>query len=84
MLTHTKKHNTMVACPDLYSLPVTAVPGCGFLLGMLLKREGVQRASDLYDRYKKNKKEFGKYLTCKFGSWNAVYAATGKGMDGKD
>jgi len=76
MLTHTKKHNTMVACPDLYSLPVTAVPGCGFLLGMLLKREGVHRASDLYDRYKKNKKEFGKYLTCKFGSWNAVYAAT--------
>jgi len=75
-LTHTKKYAKMVACGDLYSLPVTAVPGCGFLLGMLLKRENVFRASDLYDRYKTNKKQFGNYLICKFGRWNAVYANT--------
>jgi len=76
-LTHTKKFDQLIACGDLYSLPVTAVPGCGFLLGTLLKREGISRASDLYECYKKKKsKEFAKYLSCKFGPWNAVYGRT--------
>ena len=63
----------------MYALPVTAVPGCGFLLGILMKKEGICRASDLYETYKSKKgKEFLKFLVCKFGAWNAVYARTGK------
>merc|ERR1711872_84809 len=56
-LTHTKKFESLIACGDLYSLPVTAVPGCGFLLGMLLRKEGISRASELYDCYKKKKSQ---------------------------
>ena len=76
-LTQTKKYASWVASGDLYALPATAVPGCGFLLGMLLKQEGITRASELYDVYKKQKKNFPKYLACKFGPWNLVYANTG-------
>jgi len=76
-LTHTKKFDSLVAAGDLYALPVTAVPGCGFLLGILMKKEGICRASDLYETYKSKKgKEFLKFLVCKFGAWNAVYART--------
>jgi len=76
-LTHTKKFESLVANGDLYSLPVSAVPGCGFLLGMLMKKENITRASDLYAVFKQKKsKEFAKYLACKFGPWNAVYAQT--------
>jgi len=76
-LTHTKKFDSLVANKDLYSLPVTAVPGCGFLLGMLMKRENICRASDLYAIFKsKKEKEFTKFLVCKFGAWNAVYVKT--------
>jgi len=75
-LTHTKKYAAWVASGDLYALPVTAVPGCGFLLGFLLKRKGISRASDLYEVYTKKKKNFLKYLCCKFGPWNIVYAKT--------
>merc|ERR1712112_234409 len=60
-LTQTKKYASLVASGDLYALPATAVPGCGFLLGMLLKQEGITRASELYDVYKKQKKNFPKY-----------------------
>merc|ERR1712212_1165116 len=66
-LTQTKKYSSWVASGDLYALPASAVPGCGFLLGMLLKQEGITRASELYDVYKKQKKNFPKYLSCKFG-----------------
>ena len=66
-----------MASGDLYALPASAVPGCGFLLGMLLKQEGITRANQLYDIYKKQKKNFPKYLACKFGPWNLVYANTG-------
>jgi len=75
-LTQTKKYASWVASGDLYALPATAVPGCGFLLGMLLKQEGITRASELYDVYQKQKKNFPKYLACKFGPWNLVYANT--------
>jgi len=75
-LTQTKKYSTWVASGDLYALPASAVPGCGFLLGMLLKQEGITRANQLYDIYKKQKKNFPKYLACKFGPWNLVYANT--------
>ena len=76
-LTHTKKYAAWLASGDLYALPVTAVPGCGFLLGFLLKRKGISRASELYEVYTKKKKNFLKYLCCKFGPWNIVYAKTG-------
>ena len=69
-----------MASGDLYALPVTAVPGCGFLLGMLLKREAITRASDLYEVFTKQKTNFPKYLSCKFGPWNMVYAKTGSTM----
>merc|ERR1712168_119509 len=75
-LATTKKFDAYVKSGDLYSLPVTAVPGCGFLLGILLKRDGITRASDLYDLYKTQKKGFAKSLACKFGSWNLVYINT--------
>jgi len=75
-LIQTKKYERYVKNADLYSLPATSVPGCGFLLGLLLKREGITRASELYDLYAKQKKAFPKYLSCKFGSWNMVYANT--------
>ena len=76
-LTQTKKYTAWMASGDLYALPASAVPGCGFLLGMLLKQEGITRANQLYDIYKKQKKNFPKYLACKFGPWNLVYANTG-------
>merc|ERR1711962_1840585 len=75
-LTQTKKYAAWMASGDLYALPASAVPGCGFLLGMLLKREGITRASELYDVYAKQKSNFPKYLSCKFGAWNAIYANT--------
>merc|ERR1711962_1481469 len=75
-LTQTKKYAAWMASGDLYALPASAVPGCGFLLGMLLKREGITRASELYDVYAKQKSSFPKYLSCKFGAWNAIYANT--------
>merc|ERR1712042_346728 len=75
-LTKTKKYQQMMDCKDLYSTPVSAIPGCGFLLGTLLKREGICRASDLYDRFKKeNRKNFTSFLECKLGKWNAIYAS---------
>lgn len=75
-LTKTKKYQQMMECKDLYSTPVSAIPGCGFLLGTLLKREGLCRASDLYDRFKKeNRKSFASFLECKLGKWNAIYAS---------
>merc|ERR1712142_1141497 len=75
-LTKTKKYLQMMDCKDLYSTPVSAIPGCGFLFGTLLKREGICRASDLYDRFKKeNRKNFTSYLECKLGKWNAIYAS---------
>ena len=78
-LTHTKKFESLVAAGDLYALPVTAVPGCGYMLGALLKKDGIQRASELYELFKKKKlKEFTKFLTCKVGAWNAVYVSTGE------
>jgi len=75
-LTKTNKFDAYMKSGDLYSLPVTAVPGCGFMLGYLLKRNGITRASELYDLYTKQKKGFAKYLACKFGSWNTIYANT--------
>jgi len=75
-LTHTKKFQRMLDRKDLYAVPVSAVPGCGFLLGMLLKREGICRASDLYELFKKhNRKAFTEYLqlTCKLGKWSGIY-----------
>merc|ERR1712168_1165493 len=73
-LTHTKKFQQMLDTKDLYAVPVSAVPGCGFLLGMLLKREGISRASDLYELFKKqNRKAFTEYLQCKLGKWNGIY-----------
>ena len=73
----------MMDCKDLYSTPVSAIPGCGFLLGTLLKREGICRASDLYDRFKKeNRKNFTSFLECKLGKWNAIYSSVGKKLDG--
>merc|ERR1712168_106687 len=75
-LAATKKFDAYVKSGDLYSLPVTAVPGCGFLLGILLKRDGITRASELYDLYKAQKKGFAKSLACKFGNWNLVYVNT--------
>jgi len=75
-LTQTKKYTAWMASGDLYALPASAVPGCGFLLGMLLKREGITRAKDLYEVYAKQKSNFPKYLSCKFGAWNAIYANT--------
>merc|ERR1712142_449847 len=73
-LTHTKKFQRMLDTKDLYSVPVSAIPGCGFLLGMLLKREGISRASDLYEMFKKqNRKAFTEYLQCKLGKWNGIY-----------
>jgi len=73
-LTQTKKYERYVQNADLYSMPVRSVPGCGVLLGLLLKREGITRASELYDCYAKKKAAFPKYLACKFGKWNMVYA----------
>merc|ERR1712168_684441 len=75
-LAATKKFDAYVKSGELYSLPVTAVPGCGFLLGILLKRDGITRASELYDLYKAQKKGFAKSLACKFGNWNLVYVNT--------
>merc|ERR1712168_579677 len=73
-LTHTKKFQQMLDTKDLYAVPVSAIPGCGFLLGMLLKREGICRASDLYELFKKqNRKAFTEYLQCKLGKWNGIY-----------
>jgi len=73
-LTHTKKFQRMLDTKDLYAVPVSAIPGCGFLLGMLLKREGISRASDLYEMFKKqNRKAFTEYLQCKLGKWNGIY-----------
>merc|ERR1712033_11374 len=75
-LTKTNKFEAYMKSGDLYSLPVTAVPGCGFMMGYLLKRNGITRASELYDLYTKQKKGFAKYLACKFGSWNIIYVNT--------
>merc|ERR1712142_80865 len=73
-LTHTKKFQRMLDTKDLYAVPVSAIPGCGFILGMLLKREGISRASDLYEMFKKqNRKAFTEYLQCKLGKWNGIY-----------
>ena len=78
-LTHTKKFQRMLDTKDLYAVPVSAIPGCGFLLGMLLKREGISRASDLYEMFKKqNRKAFTEYLQCKLGKWNGIYVNVGK------
>merc|ERR1712033_92248 len=75
-LTKTNKFEAYMKSGDLYSLPVTAVPGCGFMMGYLLKRNGITRASELYDLYTKQKKGFAKFLSCKFGSWNIIYVNT--------
>lgn len=75
-LLKSKKYESYVKSGDLYALPVTAVPGCGFILGLLLRRQGITRASELYNLYTKQRKAFPKYLACKFGAWNVVYATT--------
>jgi len=75
-LARTKKFDAYLKSGDLYSLPVTAVPGCGFVMGILLKRDGITRASELYDLYKTSKKGFAKRLACKFGNWNLIYIHT--------
>jgi hypothetical protein len=46
----TKKHTKWIESSDLYAIPVTAVPECGWLLGHLMKQDGIQRASQLYEQ----------------------------------
>jgi len=75
-LTKTNKFEAYLKSGDLYALPVTSVPGCGYMMGYLLKRNGITRASELYDLYTKQKKGFAKFLSCKFGSWNIIYVNT--------
>jgi hypothetical protein len=70
-----KKYDKWLETSDLDAVPVNVVPGCGWQLGLLMKQDGIQRASQLYEHFKKMKPDaFAKHLSCKFGPRNRNYA----------
>jgi len=76
-LLKTKKYKTLMDTENLYSIPANAVPGCGYILGLLLKNKGITRASELYKLFEEKREvEFGKYLVCTFGVWNVILVNT--------
>merc|ERR1711911_27323 len=67
-LVTSKKYEPFVECGDLYTLPVYAVPGCGYTLANLLaERQGITKAGQLYDVFMQQRHFFSGFIADIFG-----------------